>query len=116
MLLSQYVERFHLVTYLRNSCTHMYVCTYVRTRHSQCSSFSQAAGEDPSELSTEVVQDDQTTPCVVLPEGGGVMAFITPAPLGTLQPVCPKCEVRVYKSGQMIHTYMRTEVFMYNVG
>ena len=77
---------------------HTYVCAYVRTRHSQCSSSSQAAGEDPSELSPQVVQDDQATPCVELPEGGGVMAFITPAPLGTLQqPVCPKCEVRVYK-------------------
>ena len=46
-------------------------------------------------MSPEVVLDDQATPCVVFPEGGGVMAFITPAPANTLQPLCPKCEVRM---------------------
>lgn len=55
----------------------------------------QATGEGISDLSPEVVLDDQATPCVVFPERGGVMAFITPAPANTLQPVCPKCEVRV---------------------
>ena len=74
----------------------MYVCMF--TPHSHCNFPLQASGEGVSDLSAEVVQDDQATPSVVVPEGGGgLMAFITPAPHGTLQPICPKCEVCTYE-------------------
>ena len=73
----------------------MYVCPYhIHT----ATSALQASGDGVSDLSAEVVQDDQATPSVVVPEGGGgLMAFITPAPHGTLQPICPKCEVCTYE-------------------
>ena len=74
------------------------VCTYVCSHHIHtATSALQASGDGVSDLSAEVVQDDQATPSVVVPEGGGgLMACITPAPHGTLQPICPKCEVCTY--------------------
>ena len=92
--------------------SHVCMCDIVRMSipHSHSNFPLQASGEGVSDLSAEVVQDDQATPRVAVPEGGGgLMAFITPAPHGTLQPFCPKCEVSTYEQ-MHVCTYVLTWV------